>query len=143
MTIFNPHIVNYIVIQLSIQKCGIGNLHFYWNVVCLKIKPQSVYTSCDILNPFRFFFRKSWLKMERELEKLKLYAYKSYGFKFTHISCDILNQFRFFLKIMVQNGKGETMKLCAYNSYVFKFSTTHISKIHQFSLINTQSLNQV
>ena len=51
-----PHIVNYIVIQLSIQKSGIGNFHFYWNVVCLKIKPQSVCTSCDILNPFRFFF---------------------------------------------------------------------------------------
>ena len=98
MTIFNPHIVNYIVIQLSIQKSGIGNFHFYWNVVCLKIKPQSVYTSCDILNPFRFFFRKSWLKMERELEKMKLYAYNSYGFKFTHISCDILNPFRFLFK---------------------------------------------
>ena len=130
MTIFNPHIYCKLHCHSTVnpeKRKRKSPFLLKCRLLENKTAKRIHYTSCDILNPFRFFFfRKSWLKMERELEKAKLYAYNLYGFKFTHISCDILNPFRFFfLKIMVQNGKREKMKLYAYNSYGYKFA--HIS----------------
>ena len=40
--------------------------------------------SCDILNPFRFFFLKIMVQNGKR-EKMKLYAYNSYGYKFAHM----------------------------------------------------------